>query len=122
MASDISQDTLNKETDALFWAQTGYKVGQKLDPRDTADQAYRHVWMDTYNKVKRAAEAGTLVTTFDHPAVEQHLSDSTPQWRRVIPLRHTQTFSLRRPRRRSPRRRPVRQLRSSPQRSRRISC
>lgn len=76
MVPDISQDTLNKETDALFWAQTGYKVGQKLDPHDTADQAYRHVWMDTYNKVKRAAEAGTLVTTFDHPAVEQRLSDA----------------------------------------------
>jgi hypothetical protein len=77
MAADINQDTLNKETDALFWAQTGYKPGQKLDPNNPTDKAYESVWMDTFRKVKRAADAGTLVTTFDHPVVAQHLSDAT---------------------------------------------
>jgi hypothetical protein len=76
MATDISKDTLNKETDAQFWAQTGYKPGQKLDPNNPTDKAYESVWMDTFRKVKRAADAGTLVTTFDHPVVAQHLSDA----------------------------------------------
>jgi hypothetical protein len=74
--ADISKDTLNKETNALFWAQTSYKVGQKLDPSNLADKAYLPIWMDIYHKVKRAAEAGTLVTTYDHPVVAQHLSDA----------------------------------------------
>ena len=34
------------------------------------------VWKDIYNKVKGEADAGTLVTTFDHPHVQQSLSDA----------------------------------------------
>jgi hypothetical protein len=73
----IDKDTLNKETDALFWAQTGFKPGQKLDPNNPTDKAYGAVWMDIFRKVKRAADAGTLITTFDHPVVAQHLTDAT---------------------------------------------
>jgi hypothetical protein len=76
MAIDISKDTLQKETDALFWAQTGYKPGQKLDPANPLDKAYGPVWLDIFHKVQRAADAGTLVTTYDHPVVAQHLSDA----------------------------------------------
>lgn len=72
----IDKDTLKKETDALFWAQTGYKPGQKLDPNNPTDKAYGTVWMDIYRKVERAAKAGTLVTTYDHPVVVQHLTDA----------------------------------------------
>ncbi len=67
---------IQRETDALFWGQTGYKPGQKLDPNNPTDKAYEAVWMDIFRKVKRAADAGTLVTTFDHPVVAQHLSDA----------------------------------------------
>ena len=72
----ISKDILDRETDARFWAQTGYRPGQKLDPSSPTDKAMMPVWMDVYRKVKAEADAGTLVTTFDHPEVAQHLADA----------------------------------------------
>ena len=72
----ISKDILDRETDARFWAQTGYRPGQKLDPSSPTDKAMMPVWMDVYRKVKAEADAGTLVTTFDHPEVAQHLTDA----------------------------------------------
>lgn len=76
MATPISRDILDQETDARFWAQTGYKPGQKLDPQNPTDKAMASVWLDIFNKVKREADAGTLVTTYDHPEVAQNLSDA----------------------------------------------
>ena len=73
----ISRTLLDKETDARFWAQTGYKVGQKLDPNDPTDRIMTKVWLDTYAKVKAEDAAGKLVVTYNHPAVEQHLGDAT---------------------------------------------
>ena len=72
----ISNDILNAETDARFWAQTGYKPGQKLDPNNPTDKAMEPTWRDINSKVKSEAAAGTLVTTFDHPHVQQNLSDA----------------------------------------------
>jgi hypothetical protein len=71
MASKIDQ-----ETDARFWAQTGYKPGQKLDPKDPTDAKMVSVWKDIFAKVKREADAGKLITTFDHPVVVQNLADA----------------------------------------------
>lgn len=68
--------TINQETDARFWAQTRWKPGQKLDPKNPADQVMIPVWQDIFNKVKAEDAAGTLVTTFDHPAVAQNLADA----------------------------------------------
>jgi len=69
-------DTLIQETDARFWAQTGYKPNQKLDPSIPTDKAMEPVWRDIYHKVKSEADAGKLVTTFDHPAVKHDLADA----------------------------------------------
>ncbi len=67
---------VDRETDARFWAQTGYKPNQRLDPRDPADSKMIPVWLDVYKKVKAEADAGRLVTTFDHPVVAQNLADA----------------------------------------------
>lgn len=72
----ISKTLLDKETDARFWAQTGYKVGSKLDPTDPADRKMAKVWVDIYAKVKREDDAGRLVVTYNHPRVEQALDDA----------------------------------------------
>src|SRR6185295_7793039 len=68
-----SRDVLNKETDARFWAQTHYKVGQKLDPNSAADRAYVKTWLDTFHKVEAEDQTGHLVTTYDHPDVVANL-------------------------------------------------
>jgi hypothetical protein len=72
----VSHDVLNQEANARFWSQTGYRPGQKLDPKNPTDKAMMPVWMDIFRKVKAEAAAGTLVTTYDHPAVAQSLSDA----------------------------------------------
>ena len=75
MAASISKDIINRETDARFWA-TGYRPGHKLDPNNPTDKAMLPVWMDIFRKVSREADAGTLVTTYDHPEIAQHLADA----------------------------------------------
>ena len=72
----ISRDTLNRETNARFWAQSGHKPGQRLDPNNPTDKAMMPIWMDIQRKVQAEADAGTLVTTFDHPEVAQNLADA----------------------------------------------
>ena len=76
MATPISRDILNQETNARFWAQTGYKPGKRLDPNNPLDKAKMPVWMDIFRKVTAEANAGTLVTTYDQPEVAQQLSDA----------------------------------------------
>ncbi len=72
----LSSMLLDKETDARFWAQTGYKPGQKLNPANVADRAMTKVWMDIFAKVKAEDTAGKLVLTYNHPHVEQHLDNA----------------------------------------------
>ena len=67
---------LDKETDARFWAQTHYKPGQRLDPKDPTDAKMVPVWIDIYRKVSREDAAGRLVLTYNHPVVEQNLADA----------------------------------------------
>jgi len=69
-------DVLTKETDARFWASTGYKPGTKLDPNDPHDRAMMKTWMDTYAKVKAEDAAGRLHLTYNHPDVAKDLSDA----------------------------------------------
>ena len=76
MATPISRDILNEETNARFYAQSGLKPGYKLDPKNPTDKAYMPVWRDIYRKVKAEADAGTLVTTYDRPEVAQPLADA----------------------------------------------
>ena len=78
-----SRDILNLETDARFVAQSAhrpgqpaYLPGQKLNPNNPADAAMIPVWKDIFKKVKAEADAGTLVTTYDHPEVAQNLADA----------------------------------------------
>jgi hypothetical protein len=71
-----SSAVLDRETDARFWAQTHYRVGERLNPADSTDRAMMKVWLDIYAKVNREDKAGRLVLTYNHPAVEQHLGDA----------------------------------------------
>lgn len=70
------QHDLYAETDARFWAQTGYKPGQKLDPKNPLDKKQIPVYVDIYNKVLTQWRNGTLTFTFNHPAVAQSLNDA----------------------------------------------
>jgi len=72
----LSKSLIDRETDARFWAQTGYKVGQKLDPSNPTDREMSKVWLDIWGKVKREDRDGTLVTTYNHPEVERSLDDA----------------------------------------------
>jgi hypothetical protein len=76
LTTRIAKTLLDRETDARFWAQTGYKVGHKLDPHNPADRAMTKVWLDVFAKVKRENDRGTLVLTYNKPGVEQHLADA----------------------------------------------
>lgn len=71
-----AKNTLDREADARFWAQTGYKVGQKLDPTDPNDRHMVQVWIDVRRKVEAEDAAGRLRTTYDHPDVHGGLSDA----------------------------------------------
>jgi len=71
-----SNEDLNRETDARFWAQTGYKVGQKLDAKNPTDRAMMKVWLDVFAKVKADAAAGRLVLTYDQSGVRQAMEDA----------------------------------------------
>jgi hypothetical protein len=72
----VSRTVLDKEADARFWAQTGYKPGQRLDPNDPKDRAMVKTWLDVFAKVKAEDAAGKLVLTYIHPQVKQHLQDA----------------------------------------------
>lgn len=67
---------VDQETDARFWAQTGYKPNQKLDPHDPQDAKMVPVWLDIEKKVKAEYDAGKLVTTYDHPVVAHKLAEA----------------------------------------------
>lgn len=70
----VAKTVLDKETNARFWAQTGYKPGQKLDPvHNPIDKSMSKVWLDIFAKVKAEDAAGKLVLTYNNRAVEQHL-------------------------------------------------
>jgi hypothetical protein len=71
-----SNAVLDRETDARFWAQTHYRVNKRLNSADPTDRAMMRVWLDIFAKVQREDRAGKLVLTYNHPAVEQHLSDA----------------------------------------------
>lgn len=72
----VSKSVLDREADARFWAQTHYKIGQKLDPADPIDRTMVPVWLDIWHKVRREDEGGRLVLTYNHPEVERHLDDA----------------------------------------------
>lgn len=70
----VAKAVLDRETDARFWAQTGYKPGRKLDLSDPIDRSMAKVWVDIFAKVQREDAEGRLVLTYNHPVVEEHLA------------------------------------------------
>jgi len=64
---------VNRETDARFHAQTGYKPGMPLDLKDSSDRAMSKVWLDVHAQVAGENDAGKMVRTFDEPRVAEHL-------------------------------------------------
>jgi len=73
----VSRALLNQETDARFWAQTHYKIGQPLNMNDPTDKAMAKVWQDIYLAVQKEDRAGRLHVTFNDPAVQASLADAT---------------------------------------------
>jgi hypothetical protein len=82
------QDTLDRETDARFWAQTGFAPGRKLDPKSKIDAAFVPVWLAVFKKVKAEWAAGKLVTTYDHPAVVSLIKDAKDAFVDVVDSVH----------------------------------
>ena len=64
-----TQKQLYAETNARFWAQTGYRPGQKLDVKKPADAAMLPVWNNIYAKVESDYRNGVLVLTHTDPNV-----------------------------------------------------
>ncbi len=64
---------IDLETNTRFWAQTGYKPNQKLDPKNPLDAKMIPTWVDIHNKVMRQWRAGTITWTWSHPIVVHEL-------------------------------------------------
>ena len=71
---DTARTVIDRETDARFWSQTGYKSGQKLDMSIPTDRAMAQVWNTIHAKVVAEDNAGTLHLTYNHPVVQQGLA------------------------------------------------
>lgn len=72
---------LYAEADARFWAQVGYKPGQKLDPKDPLDAKQIPVWKDIFNKLTAQAKRDQPgpddpFWTFRHPVVQAAIADA----------------------------------------------
>jgi hypothetical protein len=67
---------LYNETDARFWAQSGYKPGQKLDKKDPRDAAMMSLWNQIFAEVKKQNDGGMLQLTYNSPIVQQHIGDA----------------------------------------------
>lgn len=67
---------LDAETDARFWAQTGFSPGKKLDPHNPRDAAMMPVWNQIFADVKKQDAAGILQLTYNSPIVQQHIGDA----------------------------------------------
>ncbi len=74
--SAVSRSLLNQETDARFWAQTHYKIGQPLNMKDATDRAKAKIWHDIFLKVQEEDRAGRLHVTFNDPRVQALLADA----------------------------------------------
>jgi hypothetical protein len=78
------QSRLFDETDARFWASTGYAPKRKLDPKNPTDAAMIPVWQDIYKKVHAEWASGKLVTTYDHPVVAGLLQEAAHEMARAV--------------------------------------
>lgn len=80
MAVSSTQQTANlvidKETDARFWAQTGYKPGIKLDMSIPTDRTQGLVWNAIHAQVVAEDQAGKLRLTYNHPTVQQGIANA----------------------------------------------
>jgi hypothetical protein len=68
---------LDHETDARFWAITGYQPGKKLDPSNAHDVLMIPVWKAIYDEMLYQYTAGVLQWTYDHPAIAKAIDDAT---------------------------------------------
>lgn len=64
-----TQSIVNRETDARFWANTGYKPGQKLDPANAFDRMWVPTWKSIAAQVAKEMAAGTIRWTYNTPEV-----------------------------------------------------
>ena len=75
-AAHASRDIIDRETDHRFWAQTGYRPNQKLNPNDPQDAKMIPVWLAIYKQVQAEDAAGKLVLTYNNPVVAQNIADA----------------------------------------------
>jgi hypothetical protein len=52
LSQPVTLDDLYRETNDLFWKQTSYKVGQKLDPKNAEDAKMLATWSSIFTQVK----------------------------------------------------------------------
>ena len=74
------QARLFHETDARFWAQSGYAPGRALDPKNPTDAAMIPLWNSIYKNVHAEWAAGKLVTTYDHPIVTGLITEAAHEF------------------------------------------
>jgi len=79
------QATLNRESDARFWAIAGYQPGHKLDPHNAIDALMIPVWRAIHDEVLRQDQNGTLQLTYTHPDIAQAIDAATTH---VSAVRH----------------------------------
>jgi len=73
----VVQKAINAETDVRFWAQTGYKVGQKLDIGNPSDAAMAPVWDAIHGLVLgEYLTHGFITPTHASPDVQAHLANA----------------------------------------------
>lgn len=82
--SNNSLAELYAETDARFAAQTGYRPGHKLDPKDPSDKAMIKVWLDIFAKVKKEDLAGLLALTHTSAVVIDNLGKAAEAHQQVV--------------------------------------
>jgi hypothetical protein len=72
----VSRTLLNQETDARFWAQTHYKIGQPLNTKDPTDSAMSKVWRDIFASVQKEDREGRLRVTYNDPEIQALLASA----------------------------------------------
>jgi len=69
-----SQREISNEVNTRFWLMSQYKLGEALNPNDSADRRQARIWLDIYRDLLQQNSRGTLVLTHKHPSVAQNLN------------------------------------------------
>ena len=71
-----SQREIVHETNARYWISTGYKMGERLDPKDPVDGMHARRWLEWYRDLVNQNAQGTLTLVHKDPSFARTLSDA----------------------------------------------